>query len=325
VVVGPQDAYYQRASDIYPHGPEPRPTGLWRVRPDGTIERWDDAFSRLPWAGGLVHEDGDVIVAEAHDGGVDGRVNGIGFHLNGTAGSFWPRVAVEGERVAIVWDNRSLAPSTVNLWVGTKADLLAYPPLPLPVPSEPEPISPDPVEEPTPMRDFPLTDMLRQFAAKFPVPQLQPGEAIEALEERARQWTVRFCEQAACVSASYGAKRADPTRPISKDVLAWHGVAEFVGWDLLSGVGTGAPTLNDGLAGRPLPSTYDLTGQVFVPVNAKDWLGFYVTPQPVPDPIIPTPVTPDPATPVPAPAPTVPERDRLERSITAFCRAWLGV
>jgi hypothetical protein len=114
--------------------------------------------------------------------------------------------------------------------------------------------------------------LLFQFAAIFPVPTGQPGEAHE---ERVRQWTYRFCQQAAFAfpSEGYGAKRAGDGRPLSKDTLAKalfnHAgdVTDLYAWDLLLGTGTGNPQLAHD------PEYHHIPEQVFVPVTPVDYLG----------------------------------------------------
>jgi hypothetical protein len=110
------------------------------------------------------------------------------------------------------------------------------------------------------------------FAARYPIPQGTPGEAHE---EACRQWTLRFCEQ--CTFSfpfmRYGAKRASPDRPTSKDTLARQDVVTLWGWDLLIGAGTGRPTLISGPGpGKNLTDPPD-GPQVFVEVAPYDWLG----------------------------------------------------
>lgn len=139
----------------------------------------------------------------------------------------------------------------------------------------------------------PLYHLLTRWAARFPVPQGEPGDAFE---ETCRQWTTRFIQQAAFQYPyeGYGAKRAGEGRPLSKDVIARFG-PPLIGWDVLVGAGTGAPVLIDG----PKDSI-DLTGQIYEPVQPQDYLrdfppgvdpGPEPGPPPGPDPEPPT--TPD--------------------------------
>lgn len=112
-----------------------------------------------------------------------------------------------------------------------------------------------------------------RYVAAFPVPQGAPGEAFE---DTARQWSIRFAEQVAYEQGpSWGMKRADPNRPISKDTIAQSVDGHLLIWDLLTGTGTGSPRLNEN------PESEDITGQVFVPVTPTNHLG---TPAPAPQP-----------------------------------------
>lgn len=131
-----------------------------------------------------------------------------------------------------------------------------------------------------------LFALVRAFAARYPVPTGLPGEAHE---EACRAWTTQLCQQAAWSfpGARYGAKRADPGRPLSKDTLAQDRPDGLIGWDVLIGAGTGLPAV----IGAPGPSL-DLRGQAFVEVLGINWLD---APAPMPDP---------PPTPEPPPAPS---------------------
>jgi hypothetical protein len=98
-----------------------------------------------------------------------------------------------------------------------------------------------------------------RYLARFPVPQIQPGESITVFEARTRVWSVRFAEQVAyeLPGQGWGVKRADPTRPISKDTIAQQQGAVLLAWDLLLGAGTGSPSL------IPDPDSQDVTGQYY--------------------------------------------------------------
>jgi hypothetical protein len=96
--------------------------------------------------------------------------------------------------------------------------------------------------------------------------------------------TTAICEQLAFERPQdgFGKKRADPGRPISRTrspgrstVGSWRGHAR--------GAGTGHPALVDD------PDSMDITGQVFVPVTARDHLETAPPPQPVqpPEPVQP--------------------------------------
>ena len=92
------------------------------------------------------------------------------------------------------------------------------------------------------------------YLARFPIPSGNPGEY---LDEEARRWSCHFAEQVAFAIPNQGwcVKRAAITRPISKDTIARQYVGRLLAWDLLSGVGTGSPTLVEN------PDSQDITGQ----------------------------------------------------------------
>lgn len=122
-----------------------------------------------------------------------------------------------------------------------------------------------------------------RYVARFPVPQGAPGDAFE---EEARQWSIAFAEQVAFElnDPLWGMKRADPNRPISKDTIAYYGDDRLLIWDLLSGTGTGRPTLNAD------PESQDVTGQFFVRVTPTNHLG--IPPKPGPQPLPPADLGP---------------------------------
>jgi hypothetical protein len=107
------------------------------------------------------------------------------------------------------------------------------------------------------------------YVAKFPVPAGGPNPADEAFENRCRQWVRGMAEQIVFSTSdpSWGCKNAGGGRPQSKDVLAHQVGGTLFAYDLLFGVGTGSPSLVPG------PSGEDVTGQVFMPVQAKDHIG----------------------------------------------------
>jgi hypothetical protein len=133
-----------------------------------------------------------------------------------------------------------------------------------------------------------VKQLLAQFAAIFPVPTGEPGEAHE---ENVRQWTYRFCQQVAFAfpNQGYGAKSAGPGRPLSKDTLAKLDAGlGLVCWDLLIGTGTGRPVLSLD------PEFHAIDGQQFVAVEPVNYLALppgdeedipAPTPAPVPAPV----------------------------------------
>lgn len=128
--------------------------------------------------------------------------------------------------------------------------------------------------------------VIRQMADKFPIPRGAAG----TIDDACRRWTKRVCEAVALafpqgmpgIGGEFGWKRASATRPESKETLALRvGNAQLHGWDLLVGVGTGAPRLSDD------PSYHDLVAegnQVFIPVSPFDWLRFKTDHAPLPTP-----------------------------------------
>jgi hypothetical protein len=155
-------------------------------------------------------------------------------------------------------------------------------PAPLPIPPV---ITPEP-EHLSMKLDPRVRELLIAFAAKFPVPRTIGGG--EEHEERARQWSIRFCEQLnhSLPGEGYGTKRADSGRPISKDTTSQQRGGEMVTWDLLVGTGTGEPSLNLDPHGEVT------TGQVFVPVDAVNHLGVTVPEQPPEQPPTKPPTPP---------------------------------
>lgn len=136
------------------------------------------------------------------------------------------------------------------------------------------------------------------FAERFPVPQRRDDESQDAFEERVRSsWTRKLAEQMAfSASPDFGMKRRPNGGPISKDGLArnfpgeistrWPGRPHFELWDILSGSGTGRPTLNE------TDDSEDVSDQEFVPVTPRDHLGAgggLPMPTPGPGPQLPPP------------------------------------
>lgn len=122
-----------------------------------------------------------------------------------------------------------------------------------------------------------------RYVAVYPLWTMEPGEEADA---RARAWTMGLAEQMCFTHGpSYGTKRADPGRPISKDAIAyvpgllpWEPGHMLWAFDMLSGAGTGHPQL------VPNPEAIDITGQVFVPAAPIDHLTNGTDPHPVPPP-----------------------------------------
>ena len=114
--------------------------------------------------------------------------------------------------------------------------------------------------------------VVKRFATTFPVPQGAPGTAHE---QRCREWSIKVAQQVAHqFGTTWGVKKASPTRPISKDSLAFNGDGMH-SWDLLKGAGTGTPELAQN------PQHHDISDQVFVIVTPMDHLGGPEGPDPI--------------------------------------------
>ena len=116
--------------------------------------------------------------------------------------------------------------------------------------------------------------LLDQYAAFFGLPALD-GES-------ARTWTRMLAEQFKFTfpAEGWGTKQADPGRPPSTDCICTQ--APFTGYDVI--ISQGAP--NQTLAHNPEP--INLTGQVYIPVEAADHLTASAPAQAYPYPDEPT-------------------------------------
>src|SRR6187399_2699112 len=111
-----------------------------------------------------------------------------------------------------------------------------------------------------------MLDTRGRYLVAFPLWSMPAGPAAE---DRARQWTLGLVAQV-CYEhhgMGYGSKRASPDRPISKDGLAQQSGAKLFVWDMLSGAGTGTPSLTNN------PDGEDITGQIFEHVEPRDVIG----------------------------------------------------
>ncbi len=122
-----------------------------------------------------------------------------------------------------------------------------------------------------------------RYVAAFPLWSMPAGEAAEM---RAREWTLGLIAQVGWEhdAQGYGSKRASADRPLSKDGMAQQIGATLVVYDMLSGAGTGNPSLNAN------PESQDITGQIFEFVQPYDVIGGQPTP-PEPTPVPPQPGT----------------------------------
>ena len=204
----------------------------------------------------------------------------------GPAGNYYrPDFLRLGDVWRIVWSSAEGEPTVVvrNLTDADLASFAAYNPVvPAPAPA-PAPPPPPPAPEPTPMPyALPpnVLSIMRRYVTRYPVPQMSgPGPSDSAFEDTCRQWCLYLAEQVAhdTGDSSWGVKNAGGGRPQSKDSLSQQTGGKLINFDLLSGVGTGHPTLVE------QPSGEDITGQAFMPVLAIDHLGSE-PPPPAPPP-----------------------------------------
>lgn len=259
------------------------PTGIWEAL-NGTVVLWDEAFDK-----GTTHGSSGVLVSERRDN--DGCTvfldGGHLAHLAPDKWVYWPRLAVRHDgMVAIAWSDNKKG-TGVWVWMGTKAELQAMPgPDVAPPPVTPPPVTPEPPKPPTgETQTMKFTDAekatLIAFDAAFPIAAIP---ATPEHEDDRRAWTLKLAQtfKARFASQGWGTKRASETRPPSKDSLArWvdTGIsAVLYSWDTTNA--TTAP-----LSINPNAESEDITGQVFIAVEAHDWLAV-VPPQP-PDPEVP--------------------------------------
>ncbi len=122
-----------------------------------------------------------------------------------------------------------------------------------------------------------------RYVAAFPIWNVPESQA----DDTARTWTLGLIAQIVWEhpNQGYGSKRADPGRPISKDSVAQHVGGVLWNWDMLTGTGTGHPTL------VPNPDGADITGQIFEHVDGRDVIGHAPAPTP-PQPTPPASVPP---------------------------------
>ncbi len=121
-----------------------------------------------------------------------------------------------------------------------------------------------------------------RYVAAFPMWSVPESQA----DDTARKWTLGLIAQVNWEhpNEGYGSKRADAGRPLSKDSLAQKVGAQILNWDMLSGTGTGHPTL------VPNPDSLDISDQIWEFVQGRDVLAGQ------PAPPNPTPVPPQPGT-----------------------------
>jgi len=136
-----------------------------------------------------------------------------------------------------------------------------------------------------------------RYVQTFPLWTMPEGPAAE---DQARQWTLGLISQIVFEHGqTYGSKRADPNRPISKDGLAQQNGAQLLCWDMLSGAGTGSPTVNQN------PDSQDITGQIWEHVEGRDIIGG----------------APDPDEPDPPPSTQIPYNEQYSIEFGLGCNA----
>jgi hypothetical protein len=180
---------------------------------------------------------------------------------------------------------------TAAIIYATLDELWALPPVTVPVPPTP-PIPPTPpTPEPTMQFTAHEQSILVAFDAAYPVPQ-GAGKSVDKWEAERRYWTMTLAQTFnARAGAKWGTKRADPNRPPSKDALAFEDAGRLWGFDTCVATSDTTVKINPNAHGE------DITGQVFIPVEAKDWLAGDTPPTPPVDP--PTPPVDPPTPPTP--------------------------
>lgn len=115
---------------------------------------------------------------------------------------------------------------------------------------------------------------------------------VQGNDDERRAYAQKLAEQVCFeLGPQWGMKRADKNRPLSKDTLAFNGLDQLHGWDMVNGT---SRTINQFPEEVP---PHEMVEQVFVPVSPVNHLGAPQSPQaPEPQP------QPEPA-PQPAPQP----------------------
>ena len=146
-------------------------------------------------------------------------------------------------------------------------------------PIDPPPVTP-PEERPVQLESK-HSDLIEAFAERFGMPGFSKEEGQAWVGKLASTFKARFPGE------GWGTKRASMGRPLSNESIARPGNGRLWSYDLI--IGAGAP-------GQRLEShahAEDITDQVFVEVESRDWLGGSTPTNPG------TPTTPPPAKPIP--------------------------
>jgi hypothetical protein len=147
-------------------------------------------------------------------------------------------------------------------------------------PVEPPPTPPvePPKETPVQLEDK-HSDLIIAFERRFGMPGLSKEEGQAWVGKLASTLKARFPDE------NWGTKRASSSRPLSNESIARPANGRLWGYDLI--IGAGAP----GQRLEPHAHAEDITDQVFVAVESRDWLAGSQPPQPNPNPT-PTPRPP---------------------------------
>jgi hypothetical protein len=143
----------------------------------------------------------------------------------------------------------------------------------------PPPVEPPPTPIPDPPKEHPVqleskhSQVIQSFADQFGLPGFSKEEGQAWVAKLASTMKARF------PSEGWGTKRASMGRPLSNESIARPANGRLWGYDLI--IGAGAPGQH--LEARAHPE--DITDQVFVEVESRDWLGSSTpTPGPTPTP-----------------------------------------
>lgn len=95
------------------------------------------------------------------------------------------------------------------------------------------------------------------------------GELAKGDDDQRRELAERIAEQVVYTTGdpTYGVKSAGPGRPQGKDSLAWNGPGGLVIWDYQNGSTREANQFPESVP------VEEAAGQIFIPVQARDWLG----------------------------------------------------
>jgi hypothetical protein len=138
----------------------------------------------------------------------------------------------------------------------------------------PEPPPVDPPKETPVQLESKHSQLIEEFAGRFGLPGFSKEEGQAWVGKLASTFRARFPGE------GWGTKRASASRPLSNESIARPANGRLWGYDLI--IGAGAP----GQRLEPRAHAEDITDQVFVEVEARDWLGNSV---PTPNPGTPPP------------------------------------